>query len=535
VKILFVARHFTYFRNFDSVLRLLASHGHAIHLAVERDETQGLGGVALVERLAADYPSITFGEAPGREPDEWARLSAKIRLAFDYVRYLDPQYDGTPRLRSRSAERAPEFAIRFGQTSLARRRLARAALRRVLRAADGSLPPSKQIEAFLREQRPDVMLITPLIGVVGSPQPDYVRAARALGIPTALAVWSWDHLSSKALIRDLPDRVFVWNEVQRSEAKRFHGVPRDRVVVTGAQCFDHWFDRKVSRSRIEFCADMGLPADRPLIMYVGSALFRGSPPEVDFVMEWIARLRASADPALRNAAILIRPHPQRMDEWRNVDVATLADVALRSANPVTEEARADYFDALFFSRAVVGLNTSAFLEAGIVGRPVLAILPTEYHDNQEGTLHFRYLTDVSGGLVRVSRSLDENEAQLRPVLAAPDDAAAVRRFVETFLRPYGLDVPATPRFAAAVEALRDVRVRRGSRMPSPLGRAALNTMAAIGQSSQHRAWMFDQEERNYEEWRRRKGEIRSKNRRAGLTPEQQAEAEREMRAHRANS
>ena len=129
------------------------------------------------------------------------------------------------------------------------------------------------------------MLITPLVGVVGSPQPDYVRAARALGIPTALAVWSWDHLSSKALIREVPDRVLVWNDIQRAEAKRFHGVPSSRVVVTGAQCFDRWFDRRPSRDRAAFCAAMGLPADRPFVMYVGSALFRGSPPESEFIMD----------------------------------------------------------------------------------------------------------------------------------------------------------------------------------------------------------------------------------------------------------
>jgi hypothetical protein len=534
VKILFVARHFTYFRNFDSVLRLLASRGHRIHLAVERDETEGLGGIALVERLAADYPGVTFGEAPSREPDQWAQLSSKIRLAFDYVRYLEPQYDGTPRLRSRSGDRAPTFVIRFGETAWARRRLARAAVRYALRKADASLPPSQQIDAFLRQQRPDVMIITPLVGVVGSPQPDYVRAARALRIPTALAVWSWDHLSSKALIRDVPDRVFVWNDVQRGEAKQFHGVSRHRVVVTGAQCFDHWFERVPSRSRAEFCAEMGVPADRSLIMYVGSALFRGSPPEVDFAMRWIDRVRTSADPRLRSASILIRPHPQRLDEWRTVDVTTLPDVAVRSANPVTEHARADYFDALFYSAAVVGLNTSAFLEAGIVGRPVLAILPSEYHDNQEGTLHFRYLTDVSGGLVRVSRSLEEHEAQLRAVIAEEPDTTASRRFVETFLRPYGLDVAATPRFADAVEALQGLRVPGSGRVPSLPGRGVLKAMVVISESRAHRAWMWGPEERRRDEWRVRKGEIRSRNRRAGLTPEQQADAEREMRGHRAN-
>jgi hypothetical protein len=72
-----------------------------------------------------------------------------------------------------------------------------------------------------------VVLITPLINL-GSSQIEYQRAARRLGIPTALCVWSWDHLSSKALIRDAPDRVFVWNDVQRREALELHGLPADR-------------------------------------------------------------------------------------------------------------------------------------------------------------------------------------------------------------------------------------------------------------------------------------------------------------------
>ena len=529
MKILFVARHLTYFRNFDSVLRLLASRGHAIHLAVERDDT--LGASALVDTLAAEFPGITFGEAPRREPGDWARLTTRVRLGLDYLRYLDPEYDGTPRLRSRAAGRAPAFAVRFGESRWSRSSPVRWIVRRVLRAAEASLPASTRIEAYLREQRPDLMLITPLIGVVGSPQPDYVRAARALGIPTALCVWSWDHLSSKALIRDVPDRIFVWNEVQRREARRFHGVRSDRVVVTGAQCFDQWFGREPSRTRGQFCAQIGLPADRPMILYVGSALFQGSPSEAAFVLRWIARLRASADPRLRTAALLIRPHPQRIGEWDNVDLSQYSDVALYGGNPVTDQARADYYDSLFHSAVVVGLNTSAFLEAGIVGRPVLAILPPEYQDNQEGTLHFRYLTDVEGGLLRVSRTFDEHEAQLRDAL---QDGAGHRnhRFLEAFLRPHGIEVAATPVFADAVEALARVPVRRGLPAASPLGRAALAAIVAIDRSRRYRDWLMDEEDRRTHEWRRMKGVIRSKNRRAGLSAEEQAEAERRMRAER---
>ena len=39
---------------------------------------------------------------------------------------------------------------------------------------------------------------------------DHLAAAKAQGIRTALAVASWDHLSSKALIRNLPDVILVW-------------------------------------------------------------------------------------------------------------------------------------------------------------------------------------------------------------------------------------------------------------------------------------------------------------------------------------
>jgi len=41
VKLLFIARHFTYFRNYESVIAALAARGHRIHLAAERDEYLG--------------------------------------------------------------------------------------------------------------------------------------------------------------------------------------------------------------------------------------------------------------------------------------------------------------------------------------------------------------------------------------------------------------------------------------------------------------------------------------------------------------
>ena len=534
MKLLFLARHANYFRSFESVIRLWAERGHQVQLAVERVES--VGGSALLEQLTGAYTSVTAGEAPHREAGEWTSLAGRLRRAIDLLRYLEPAYDTTPRLRARAAERAPAFAVHFAGSAWSRSRVARTVLGWVLRRAEAAIPPSRDVAGYLRERQPDALVMTPLIGVVGSSQPDYLRAARAAHLPTAVAVWSWDHLTSKALIREAPDRVLVWNEVQRDEARRLHGIAPERVVVTGAQCFDQWFGRTPSRSRTGFCAAAGLPDEKPFLLYVGSALFAGSPPEAGFVQQWIAAIRASADPVLRSCGILVRPHPQRMREWEGLDLSGFGDVAVWGGNPVTEQARADYFDSLVYSRAVVGLNTSAFLEAAIAGRPVLAILPDEFSDNQEGTLHFGYLSSVGGGLLRTSRTLAEHCAQLSQELAASGDRVDHDTFLRAFLRPHGLDVPATPVFADAVEAM-PVEARSPARHQSEtaattIGRWMLHRLDRMSRSRRFGPWFFDEEERRARAWRGAKAEERAAFRRAHLDPDARAEAERTMRAKR---
>jgi hypothetical protein len=123
--------------------------------------------------------------------------------------------------------------------------------------------------------------------------------------------------------------------------------------------------------------------------------------------------------------------------------------------PVEAADRADYFDSMYHSATVVGLNSTAMIEAAIVGRSVHTMLFPEYEDTQGATFHFDYLFTVGGGILRPARSFEEHEDQLAAALAGTDEPAAEQsaRFVREFVRPYGLDVPATPRFVAEVERL----------------------------------------------------------------------------------
>lgn len=458
MKILFLTAHFGLIRNFEAGLRELASRGHTIVLVAQRQES--LGGDRLVRQMATEYPGVTFGWAPPLKLGEWFALGRALRLCLDYLRYLHPRYANSPKLRHRAAEQAPPFMVRWCRMRGVRSRLGVGVLAAIFRLAQHATPIGSGIDRFIEEHRPDVFLVTPLL-YFGSPQVDFVRSAMAHGIPTALCTGSWDHLTTKGLIHIIPDRVFVWNEPQKREAVELHGVPGWRVVVTGAHTYDHWFNWP-ARPLEAFCASVGLDSSRPYVLYLGSSPFI-APDEPKFVERWVARIQSHD--TLQRLGILIRPHPQNVEGWDAIDFSQFENVRVwppRGANPVDDAAKADYFDSIYHSLAVVGVNTSGLIEAGIIGRPVHTILVEEFADTQEGTLHFQHLVRVNGGLLHVARDLEENVAQLHRTLAnGGADRKKSRRFVEVFIRPHGIDRKAAPIFADAVEAL-DVlpRIRR---------------------------------------------------------------------------
>jgi hypothetical protein len=252
-----------------------------------------------------------------------------------------------------------------------------------------------------------------------------------------------------------PDGVLVWNEAQKREAIELHGVPAERVIVTGAQLFDKWFHQSPSRGLEAFAAHVGLPRAERFLLFTGSSMFISAPErEVPFVKRWIEALRSSSHAELRDVPILIRPHPYNGWVWADVDMSAYPGVAVwprGKYNPIDPANRNDFFDSLYYSRAVVGINTSAMIEAAIVGRPVHSIVTDDFASTQEGTLHFHHLLPENGGFLQVGRGLDHH-AELLAASLAEENAAReqTRRFVAWFLRPNGVDRDCTPQFADAV-------------------------------------------------------------------------------------
>lgn len=464
VRVLFFLRAINFDRVFENALRELLGRGHAVHVVVER-EKRGLPGGAgsVLAELAETFPDFGYEHLARLEPAPQTSLTRDLRLSLDYLRYLAPEYAHAEALRDRAERNAPKaFARRLRRRPWLRRPAAV-----LLRALEARLPVPGSLVELVRAQHPDVVLVAPVIEL-GSPQVDALRAAGQLGIPTVLPVASWDNLSNKGLVKEIPNLTVVWNEAQVDEAVHLHGIPRARTVAVGAHAFDHWFAWEPSTTREEFAAAAGFEPSRALLLYTCSSAFVARE-EAAFVRDWLSRLRAHPDERLREAAVMIRPHPQGVTSWDEFPGREPGKTVVwprAGESPADDRRKRDYFDSISHAAAVVGVNTSAFIEAAILRTPVYTLVDERFRRTQEGTLHFAHLSDV----LVVAQSWEEHLAQLADALARPGARAAeLERFVGSFVRPAGLDRPAAPLLADAVERAAGERGRRAHR-PGLVGR-----------------------------------------------------------------
>jgi len=359
-----------YLRYYERVLAALLDRGHRLLLA--RPDRHD---VVKVPRALRGRRGVSAALYPWTRSDGLDRTIGIVRAARDFARYSAPPLDAAHANRRRAFERllrsvigkARSLAVEGEPPAFGLDEPEREVLDELFRDLERLIPPDEGIRRFIRDQRLDLVVCVSRVNIAAR-QTEVLKAARSLGVPTGIVVYSWDNLSSKGLLHEQPDALFVWNELQAREAEELHGVERSRIVVTGAVRFDEVFARSPSAERDELLAELGLDPTQTTVLYLGSSTFV-APREPEFVAAWIAALRRSPDVRLARANLIVRPHPGALEErpwseWQPRDGAVVPP-------PVVRRREQDLVDQLFASEAVVSLNTSAEIEAAIVGRPVL--------------------------------------------------------------------------------------------------------------------------------------------------------------------
>src|SRR5688572_2819114 len=156
MRILFLVGATSRIRNFHHSILELAEHGHELTLAGRLRK----GAFDLPRGI--EHPRVAGRVNPTQRGDAWAEFVDLLRGARDYVRYFDPRYASATRLVRRAYEIAPtEFVLFCERHGWVKRQWR--AVSRVLALAEDLVPSDAAFEAFLRDERPDLILVTPLV------------------------------------------------------------------------------------------------------------------------------------------------------------------------------------------------------------------------------------------------------------------------------------------------------------------------------------------------------------------------------------
>ena len=134
---------------------------------------------------------------------------------------------------------------------------------RFVRYLDVHLSPAGLFEELIRRHRPDLVFAT---DVMNENDVAVMQDARRSGIPILAMARSWDNFTVLGLMRFLPDRLLVWNEILKKEAVGLHRMPSERINAIGVPHYDRYL-RGPSMPRRDFLRKIGADPARPLIFF----------------------------------------------------------------------------------------------------------------------------------------------------------------------------------------------------------------------------------------------------------------------------
>lgn len=292
-----------------------------------------------------------------------------------------------------------------------------------------------------------------------------VHAAQKRGIPAVAMVRSWDNLSSKGVLRSVPDALIVQNELLAEEARRLSHIPRERIRVIGIPHYDRYLafraalggdpDGRAAR-RAAFFARHGFDPGKRLVLFapMGDRYLRDNKTD-KHALECLSALDLN---------MLVRLPPGDVVNFEGFK-SKGARVTFQKTgvseweggpklNEISLEDDAELAEALEYADLVAAGATTVVVDACLFDKPVIAVAfdfePRAYWDSIRryyGYDHFQPITR-SGG-VRFAETPDELLSCARAYLSRPlldrEGRAVVRNE-----QMHVLDGGATARLAEAL-------------------------------------------------------------------------------------
>jgi len=296
-------------------------------------------------------------------------------------------------------------------------------VRALIRFLDGRLVVDSAARALLREQRPDLVVLTNLFD---DSEISLLREAKRLDIKTFGFINSWDRPTTRWRVRLLPDRMAVYNDIVKRDVMRHAGMPAENIVQTGIPQYDR-FITEAPEERAAFFARKGLDPNKHLVLVapMGPTFSDSDWLLIDLLHGKIKSgemagaqmlVRFQPNEALNNTEIAARP-------WLHYDAPGVRFGSGRGGDwDMTEADLRDLNSSLKHAGVLITYTSSISVDAAVCDTPVINVAfllkpvkewlktptfyyHTEHHSNAVASGGFRLVHSVEELLEWTNRYL----------------------------------------------------------------------------------------------------------------------------------
>lgn len=218
--------------------------------------------------------------------------------------------------------------------------------------------------------------------------------AKRAGLKLVNWIYSWDNpMKDNEFLSDA-DRYLVWNEHNRDDVHRWHGVPRDRIEIVGPAQFDYLFEIDLQ----------AIPA--PAEPYVLYACATGTDYRLQQEIEVILNIRKILDEVRPGLKLCVRPYPFRKTieaytPLRGVKGIEMLDFGTVEGGRVliTDEVVRERVVQIQQAECFINFGSTIGLEAAFTDTPILQMnfnYPTRFPKHQDLALALKneHLRDI---------------------------------------------------------------------------------------------------------------------------------------------
>ena len=250
------------------------------------------------------------------------------------------------------------------------------------------------ISKILKEKKID-LVIHPTV-LEGLFVYDLINIGKNLGISTFYLMNSWDNPSTKALMGDPPDKLFVWGEQTKNHAIEYLRIPEKNIVISGAAQMQTYKSNLTEKNK--YRSLIKVSSEIKLICYAGSSRGLNETKQLLIIDDYLQKNK------LKNIKVLYKPHPWKdfsnEDEinfynynFKNIIMDPYSEKNYRLRSLKSEKINIELINYDYTSeilRSVDALYTplsTIMLEASMQGIPVCTYCPNQKNEFQMGFNH----------------------------------------------------------------------------------------------------------------------------------------------------